>query len=133
MRSEVGIDSIRNTTPLTLTFHIYTMTLHYSGKVCDLDLLEVKKKVFYSVMIHSAWHLSIHLPHVLVFIMFLWPKLCHDVYLAIIKEAGIEGMWVSFHKWSHNVKVDENLQDQDIPWFEEGVEECSSLYWGFIM
>ena len=32
--------------------------------------------------------------------------------LFAIKEAGVEGAWISFHKWSHNVKVDEILQDQ---------------------
>ena len=30
-----------------------------------------------------------------------------------IKEASVEGAWVSFHKWSHNVKVDDILQDQE--------------------
>ena len=33
--------------------------------------------------------------------------------LLMIKEAGMEGVWVSFHKWSHNVKVDDILQDQE--------------------
>ena len=33
--------------------------------------------------------------------------------LLAIKEAGMEGAWISFHKWSHNVKVDEILQDQE--------------------
>ena len=33
--------------------------------------------------------------------------------LLAIKEAGVEGAWISFHKWSHNVKVDEILQDQE--------------------
>ena len=25
----------------------------------------------------------------------------------------MEGAWISFHKWSHNVKVDDILQDQE--------------------
>ena len=29
--------------------------------------------------------------------------------LLAIKEAGVEGAWIAFHKWSHNVKVDKNL------------------------
>ena len=29
--------------------------------------------------------------------------------LLAIKEVGVEGAWISFHKWSHNVKVDEIL------------------------
>ena len=33
--------------------------------------------------------------------------------LLAIKEAGVEGAWVSFHKWFHNVKVDDILQDQE--------------------
>ena len=33
--------------------------------------------------------------------------------LLTIKEAGVEGAWVSFHKWSHNVKIDDILQDQE--------------------
>ena len=33
--------------------------------------------------------------------------------LLAIKEAGVEGAWISFHKWSHNVNVDEILQDQE--------------------
>ena len=33
--------------------------------------------------------------------------------LLAIKEAVVEGAWISFHKWSHNVKVDEILQDQE--------------------
>ena len=33
--------------------------------------------------------------------------------LLMIKEAGVEGAWVSFHKWSHNVKIDDILQDQE--------------------
>ena len=33
--------------------------------------------------------------------------------LLAIKEAGVEGAWVSFHKWSHNVKVDDILKDQE--------------------
>ena len=33
--------------------------------------------------------------------------------LLAIKEAGVEGAWISFHKWSHNVKVDDILQDQE--------------------
>ena len=33
--------------------------------------------------------------------------------LLVITEAGMEGAWVSFHKRSHNVKVDEILQDQE--------------------
>ena len=33
--------------------------------------------------------------------------------LLVIKEAGMEGAWVSFHKRSHNVKVDEILQAQE--------------------
>ena len=32
--------------------------------------------------------------------------------LLAIKEAGVEGAWLSFHKWSHNVKVDDILKDQ---------------------
>ena len=31
--------------------------------------------------------------------------------LLAIKEEGVEGAWISFHKWSHNVKVDDILQD----------------------
>ena len=30
-----------------------------------------------------------------------------------IKEVGVEGAWISFHKWLHNVKVDDILQDQE--------------------
>ena len=33
--------------------------------------------------------------------------------LLAIKVACVEGAWISFHKWSHNVKVDEILQDQE--------------------
>ena len=33
--------------------------------------------------------------------------------LLAIKEAGVEGAWLSFHKWSHNVKVDDILKDQE--------------------
>ena len=33
--------------------------------------------------------------------------------LLAIKEAGVEGAWVSFHKWFHNVKVDDILQDEE--------------------
>ena len=33
--------------------------------------------------------------------------------LLTIKEVGVEGVWVSFHKWSHNVKIDDILQDQE--------------------
>ena len=33
--------------------------------------------------------------------------------LLAIKEAGVEGAWISFHKWSHNVNVDDILQDQE--------------------
>ena len=33
--------------------------------------------------------------------------------LLAIKEAGVEGAGISFHKWSHNVTVDEILQDQE--------------------
>ena len=25
--------------------------------------------------------------------------------LFVMKEVGVEGAWISFHKWSHNVKV----------------------------
>ena len=31
--------------------------------------------------------------------------------LLAIKEVGMEGASISFYKWSHNVKVDEILQD----------------------
>ena len=33
--------------------------------------------------------------------------------LLAIKEAGVEGAWLSFYKWSHNIKVDDILQDQE--------------------
>ena len=33
--------------------------------------------------------------------------------LLAIKEAGVKGAWISFHKWSHNVNVYEILQDQE--------------------
>ena len=33
--------------------------------------------------------------------------------LLAIKETGVEGAWLSFHKWSHNIRVDEILQDQE--------------------
>ena len=34
-------------------------------------------------------------------------------YNLAIKEASMEGAWISFHKWTHNVNVDEILQDQE--------------------
>ena len=37
--------------------------------------------------------------------------------LLAIKEANVEGVWISFHKWSHNVKVDDILQDQESSMF----------------
>ena len=33
--------------------------------------------------------------------------------LLAIKEAGVEGAWLSFHKWLHNITVDEILHDQE--------------------
>ena len=33
--------------------------------------------------------------------------------LSPMKEAGVDGVWISFHKRSHNVEVDDILQDQE--------------------
>ena len=33
--------------------------------------------------------------------------------LLAIKEAGVEGAWLSFYKWSHNINVDDILKDQE--------------------
>ena len=33
--------------------------------------------------------------------------------LLAVKEAGVEGAWISFWKWSHNINVDEILQGQE--------------------
>jgi hypothetical protein len=86
VRAEFGIEANQITKPSKSTFHISNGLLYSNGKVCVLDLLEVKKKIRYDCHdAPSAGHPGIHRTLILISTNFFWPKLRHDVQTYVVK------------------------------------------------
>ena len=79
-KAESGLDANTSTLPSKVTFHITSGLLYRSGKVCVLDLPNVKQNILHECQnAPSTVHPRIQRTLVLISSTFFWPKMHFDL------------------------------------------------------